>query len=84
MLDNCNDILLEDLTIATDLHGQAEGLLLNGERIALYSVHIIGSGDALQANGTIYMESCELDGGGHTWPVWRNNLYHFAQLLFNK
>ena len=22
--------------------------------------------------------------GGHTWPVWRNNLYHFAQLLFNK
>ena len=22
--------------------------------------------------------------GGHTWPVWRNNLYNFAQLLFNK
>jgi len=20
--------------------------------------------------------------GGHTWPVWRNNLYKFAQLLF--
>jgi len=20
--------------------------------------------------------------GGHTWPVWRNNLYTFAQLLF--
>ncbi len=20
--------------------------------------------------------------GGHTWPVWRNNLFHFAQLLF--
>jgi enterochelin esterase-like enzyme len=20
--------------------------------------------------------------GGHAWPVWRNNLYHFAQLLF--
>ena len=20
--------------------------------------------------------------GGHTWPVWRNNLYHFAQQLF--
>jgi enterochelin esterase-like enzyme len=20
--------------------------------------------------------------GGHTWPVWRNNLYNFAQLLF--
>ena len=21
-------------------------------------------------------------GGGHTWPVWRNNLYNFAPLLF--
>jgi enterochelin esterase-like enzyme len=20
--------------------------------------------------------------GGHTWPVWRNNLFHFSQLLF--
>jgi enterochelin esterase-like enzyme len=20
--------------------------------------------------------------GGHTWTVWRNDLYHFAQLLF--
>ena len=20
--------------------------------------------------------------GGHTWPVWRNNLYNFAQLFF--
>jgi enterochelin esterase-like enzyme len=20
--------------------------------------------------------------GGHSWPVWRNNLYNFAQLLF--
>jgi enterochelin esterase-like enzyme len=20
--------------------------------------------------------------GGHTWPVWRNNLYNFAQNLF--
>ena len=36
------------------------------KRQALYRVHIIGSGDALQANGTIYMESCELDGGGDT------------------
>lgn len=66
MLDNCHDIVIKDITIATDLTGQAEGLLLHGERIALYSVYIIGSGDALQANGTIYMESCEMDGGGDT------------------
>ncbi len=66
MLDNCHDIQIQNICIATDLVGQAEGLLLNGERIALYGVHIIGSGDALQANGTIYMEDCELDGGGDT------------------
>ncbi len=22
--------------------------------------------------------------GGHTWPVWRDNLYHFAMVLFNQ
>jgi len=22
--------------------------------------------------------------GGHTWPVWRNNLYNFAQILFQE
>ena len=66
-LDNCSDITIEDMTIATDLYGQAEGILLNGERIALYGVHVIGSGDAIQANGTVYLESCELDGGGDTF-----------------
>lgn len=66
MLDNCSDIILEDFTVATDLQGQAEGLLLNGERILLHRLHIIGSGDALQANGTICMAECELDGGGDT------------------
>lgn len=62
-LDNCKDITLMDITIATNLKGQAEGLLINGDRIALYRVHVIGDGDAIQANGTIYMESCEMDGG---------------------
>lgn len=76
MLDNCNDMVIEDITIATDLRGQAEGLLLMGDRIALYRVHIIGSGDALQANGTIYMEDCELDGGGDT-ILGRGSLYAY-------
>ncbi len=65
-LDNCNDITIKDITIATDLKGQAEGLLLMGDRIALYNVHIIGSGDALQANGTVYMENCQIDGDADT------------------
>ena len=64
--DHCNDLILKDITFATDLMGQAEGLFLCGDRIALYGVHIIGNGDALQANGTIYMEDCAIDGGGDT------------------
>lgn len=67
MLDNCEDIIMEDICVATDMRGQAEGLLVNGERIALRKVHIIGSGDAMQGNGTIYMEECEMDGGGDTF-----------------
>ncbi len=82
MLDNCKDIVIEDMTIATDLKGQAEGLLINGERIALYRVHIIGSGDALQANGTIYMESCELDGGGDT-ILGRGSLFAYKSNFRN-
>ncbi len=82
MLDNCKDVIVEDITIATDLKGQAEGLLLNGERIALYRVHIIGSGDALQANGTIYMEACELDGGGDT-ILGRGSLFAYKSNFRN-
>lgn len=67
MLDNCQDITMEDICVATDMQGQAEGLLVNGERIALIKVHIIGSGDAMQGNGTINMEHCEMDGGGDTF-----------------
>jgi acetyl esterase/lipase len=61
--DNCRDIVLQDITFETCPKGQAEGLLLCGERIALYRVHIIGGGDALQSNGTVYMEDSVLDGG---------------------
>ena len=64
--DHCSDLTLQDITFATDLKGQAEGLFLNGERIALYNVRIIGDGDALQSNGTVYMQDCELIGGGDT------------------
>ena len=81
-LDNCRDIEVEDITIATDLRGQAEGLLINGERIALRRVHIIGSGDALQANGTIYMEECELDGGGDT-ILGRGSLFAYRSNFRN-
>lgn len=82
MLDNCSDCTIEQITIATDLQGQAEGLLLNGERLTLREVHIIGSGDAIQANGTIYMEQCELDGGGDTF-LGRGSIFAYRCHLRN-
>ena len=81
-LDNCSDIVLEDIHIATDLFGQAEGLLINGERIALYRVRITGSGDALQANGTIYMQDSELIGDGDT-ILGRGSLFAYHSKFFN-
>ena len=83
MLDNCNDISIYDMTIATDLRGQAEGILMNGDKIALYGVHIIGSGDAVQANGRIYMESCEVDGGGDTF-LGRGTVFGYRCALRNE
>ena len=81
--DHCSDIVLRDITFATDLTGQAEGLFLNGERIALYGVHIIGDGDALQANGTIYLEGCEVDGGGDT-ILGRGSLFAYRCAFRNR
>lgn len=81
-LDHCNDIVISDMTIATDLKGQAEGLLLNGDRVSLYDIHIIGDGDALQANGTIYMEDCELDGGVDA-ILGRGSLFAFRSAFRN-
>lgn len=66
MADNCTDMLLCDLTVATDLRGQAEGLLINGERNTVKNVTVIGSGDALQVNGSVYLEGCLIEGGGDT------------------
>ncbi|MBQ3438593.1 MAG: carbohydrate esterase [Bacteroidales bacterium] len=81
--DHCTDLVLRDITFATDLEGQAEGLLVNGERIALYGVHIIGDGDALQANGTVYMENCEVDGGGDT-ILGRGSLFAYRCAFRNQ
>ncbi len=45
-VDNCRDITIEDIYIATDVWGQAEGILVNGERIAIYRSQLVGTGDA--------------------------------------
>jgi enterochelin esterase-like enzyme len=50
-----------------------------------------GKEDIAHANGKIMMAKFEEMNikyqyseypGGHTWPVWRNNLFNFAQVLF--
>lgn len=82
MLDNCHDVTIEDIAIATDMRGQAEGLLLNGERIALRNVEIMGSGDVMQVNGSVYMENCWLAGGGDTF-LGRGPLFAYRCMLNN-
>ena len=64
--DNCSDLTFRNLTLKTDCKGQAEGLLVNGERNFFENVHIVGDGDALQANGSCYWQNCRIDGGGDT------------------
>ena len=80
--DNCHDIVLQDITFETCPKGQAEGLLLCGERIALYRVHIIGGGDALQSNGTVYMEDSVLDGGLDS-ILGRGSLFAYHSIIRN-
>ena len=55
-----------NLTIKTTAYGQAEGLLLNGEEIIASGVNIVGSGDALQSNGSAYFIDCRITGDGDT------------------
>lgn len=65
-VDNCNDFHIVNMTLQTTAYGQAEGLLINGERNILSNVTVIGSGDALQANGRIYMVDSIIIGDGDT------------------
>jgi len=65
-IDNCNDIHIVDMTLQTSVSGQAEGLLITGDRNILSHVTVIGSGDALQANGRIYVVDSTIVGAGDT------------------
>jgi len=65
-VDHCKGINMVNLTIKTTEKGQAEGLLINGEEIMVSNVTIIGSGDALQTNGTAYFSNCLIIGDGDT------------------
>jgi hypothetical protein len=65
-VDHSSGIALVNMTIETTLAGQAEGLLVNGERNIASHVTIIGSGDALQTNGSAWYGDIKLVGHGDT------------------
>jgi len=65
-VDHSSKINLVNLTIKTTAFGQAEGLLVNGEEIIVSHVTVVGSGDALQSNGTAYYTDCRIAGDGDT------------------
>ncbi|MEO6391836.1 MAG: pectinesterase family protein [Pyrinomonadaceae bacterium] len=65
-IDNCNDFQIVNMTMQTTAPGQAEGLLINGDRNILSHVTVMGFGDALQANGRIYMADSLVQGSGDT------------------
>ena len=66
MGDNSSGIHLVNLTIRNAAYGQAEGLLLMGERNILSHVTVAGSGDALQVNGSVYITDSLIVGDGDT------------------
>ncbi len=76
-VDNSSKIQLVNLTIKTTAYGQAEGLLLNGKEIIVRNVTIVGSGDALQSNGSAYFTDSRIIGDGDTilgrGPAFFNN-----------
>jgi pectin methylesterase-like acyl-CoA thioesterase len=64
--DNVRGVHLRDLTLETTLSGQAEGLLITGEENIVANTTIIGSGDALQVNGSTYLPDVKVVGHGDT------------------
>lgn len=64
--DNCRHMIFKDITFKTDCTGQAEGFLLNGDHNYAENVGVIGSGDALQVNGSTYWMNCFISGHGDT------------------
>lgn len=65
-VDNSNGIHIVNMTLHTTAPGQSEGLLITGDRNILSHVTVIGGGDALQANGRIYMVDSTIIGSGDT------------------
>jgi len=64
MGDHSRGIHLINLSIESTAKGQAEGLLLEGNRNIISNVNVLGSGDALQINGSVYITNSRIEGDG--------------------
>ena len=61
-----NDIQLENFSVSNFAYGQAEGLLIFGERNIVSHMNIKGSGDALNLRGSVYFTESRIIGDGDT------------------
>jgi pectin methylesterase-like acyl-CoA thioesterase len=86
MGDHSSGIHLVNLTVKTTARGQAEGLLLAGERNIVSHVTVVGSGDALQVNGSVYLTDSLIVGDGDTvlgrGPAFFNNCELQSRAVF--
>ncbi|KAK1761616.1 pectin lyase fold/virulence factor [Phialemonium atrogriseum] len=61
-----SDVQLSTFTINNYYSGQAEALLVEGVRVLLDRLTLVGSGDAFTTYGTIYVADSKLTGDGDT------------------
>jgi hypothetical protein len=61
-----NGIVLENFSVSNYAYGQAEGLLIYGDKVVVKSINIKGSGDALNLRGRIYLADSRIIGDGDT------------------
>ena len=76
---NSNGIHLVNFTLRSlgEKPAQAEALLILGQKNIVSRVNIEGSGDALQATGTIYVEDSKIQGFG-------DNVLGYGAVFFNR
>lgn len=65
-LADCTDVQLSTFSINNYYFGQAEALMIRGERITIDRMSLDGSGDALQLRGSVYFKDTSLRGDGDT------------------
>ena len=86
MADHSSGIHLVNFTVKTTARGQAEGLLITGEQNIVSHVTIVGSGDALQVNGSAYLTDSLIIGDGDTvlgrGPAFFNNCELQSRAVF--